>query len=387
MKTEYKIVMKIAYVYDVIYPYVKGGAEKRIYEISRRLVDRGHEVHVYGFKFWEGRDVIEKEGVYLHGVGNPVKLYVYGRRSIKEAIYFAWKVLPHLLKEKFEMIDCQEFPYFPCFSAKVCTTLKDSTLAITWLEVWGNYWYEYLGFMGLFGKKIEKMVSRLTNLNIAISDNVKRSLELLGLKSVIVVPCGVNFNEIRKIKKSKYISDVVFAGRLIKEKNIETLIKALSLVKEEIPDVRCMIIGDGPERGRLEMLARDLGLEKNIEFVGFLEKHEDVISYMKSSKVLVFPSTREGFGIATLEANACGLPVITVDHPANASKDLVRDKENGFVVENSAKSISSKITYLLNNEKVRKRMSLESIEFAKKFDWDVITKKVEEVYSTMGLEG
>jgi len=173
--------MKIAYIYDVIYPYVKGGAEKRIYEISKRLAERGHDVHLFGMKFWQGDDVIENEGVYLHGVCKSMKLYVDGRRSIWEAAYFALKLLPKLMKERFDVIDCQEFPYLPCFTAKVHSMTTGSALVITWLEVWGNYWYDYLGKMGLFGKTIEKFTTKLTNLNIAISNTTKRNLEKIGL--------------------------------------------------------------------------------------------------------------------------------------------------------------------------------------------------------------
>ena len=89
--------MKIAYVYDVIYPYVKGGAEKRIWELSKRLARKGHEVHIFGMKFWAGGDVFTNDGVHLHGICEPKELYVEGRRSIKEAIYFARKLISPLL--------------------------------------------------------------------------------------------------------------------------------------------------------------------------------------------------------------------------------------------------------------------------------------------------
>jgi hypothetical protein len=59
--------MKIAVVYDVIYPYVKGGVEKRVWDLAVRLACRGHEVHLYGMKFWDGEDIINHEGVFLHG--------------------------------------------------------------------------------------------------------------------------------------------------------------------------------------------------------------------------------------------------------------------------------------------------------------------------------
>ena len=85
--------MEIAYIYDAVYPWVKGGAEKRVYELSQRMARRGHTVHCYGMKWWQGENVIQRDGVHLHGICEPRPLYSGGRRSMKEAAYFAGKVL------------------------------------------------------------------------------------------------------------------------------------------------------------------------------------------------------------------------------------------------------------------------------------------------------
>ena len=85
--------MKIAHVRDTLYPYAKGGAQKRVWEISKRLANRGHEMHLFGMKYWDGEDIIMRDGVYLHGVCEPQKLFAGGRRSIKEGIFVAWKQL------------------------------------------------------------------------------------------------------------------------------------------------------------------------------------------------------------------------------------------------------------------------------------------------------
>src|SRR4030043_614907 len=116
--------MKIAFVYDAIYPYVKGGVEKRVWELAVRLSCRGHEVHLFGMKFWQGEDIIISEGVILHGVCPAQKLYNNGRRTIWQALNFSIRLISPLLKEKFDIIDCQQFPYFSCFSAKLLSTLK-----------------------------------------------------------------------------------------------------------------------------------------------------------------------------------------------------------------------------------------------------------------------
>ena len=371
--------MKIAQIRDTIYPYTKGGAQKRVWEISKRLASRGHEVHLFGMKYWDGEDVIVKEGVYLHGVCEPQKLFVGGRRSIKGAIFFSYKVLFPLSKEDFDIIICDAL-YLHCFSAKVCSSLKRTPLVITWHEVWNDYWYEYLGKKGVFGKAVERMTAHLTDKMVAVSERTKKDLERIGVrKEIKVIPNGIDFGEIEMIKASDEESDVIFAGRLIKEKNVDVLIKAVKLVRKEIPDIKCMIIGDGPEKSKLEKLNSDLKMDNNIRFMGFLEDYDDVISYMKSSKVFVLPSTREGFGIVAMEANACGLPVVTVNHKRNAACDFINNG-NGFVCELSVQDIAEKLFMGLDG---REDMKGRCIESAKRYKWDKVVNLTESTYKEL----
>ena len=375
--------MKIAYVYDAVYPWIKGGGEKRIYEISKRLVEKGHEVHWYGMKWWDGNSTIEQNGVYLHGVCEPRELYVEGRRSIKEAIYFAWKVLPHLLRGEIDIADCQAFPYFPCFSAKMHSLFKRAPLIITWYEVWDDYWYEYLGRKGVFGKVTERLTSKLPNTTtITISEKVKNDLISIGVNNekISVIPDGIDFEGIRGIKPSTKRYDLLYAGRLIKHKNVDVLIRAIDIVKKKMPDIKCGIIGDGPEMENLKKLTRNVNLEKNIEFLGFLEEAKDVIAYMKSSKVFVLPSTREGAGLVTLEANACGLPVITVNHEKNAAVEVVINEENGFICELSDRAIAKKILVAFDKGE---DMEMKCIDFSRKYDWNRMADLTESTYEEL----
>jgi len=380
--------MKIAYIYDAVYPWVKGGAEKRIYEIGKRLADKGHEVHWYGIGWWfEGNNgrTIDHDGIILHGVCEPMQLYVDGRRSIKEAIYFAEKLLPKLVKERFDVIDCQEFPYFPCFTAKVHSLLRRTPIIITWYEIWGDYWFEYLGKKGIFGYLIEKITLKLPDLIIANSEKIKDDLTSVGVDTnkIKVSPNGIDYQWISEISPKNEELDILYAGRLIEHKNVDVLIKAINIVKKEIPDIKCGVIGDGPERERLERLSKDLGLENNVKFFGFLEKSEEVLAYMKSSKVFALPSMREGSPVTAVEANACGLPVITVDHPNNGTVSLIKEGENGFICELNEESMAEKIVLLLADESLRSQMSKRSVEHAKRYDWNVITRDLEKIYGAL----
>ena len=373
--------MKIAYVYDAIYPWIKGGAEKRIYEISKRLAERGHEVHLYGIKWWDGERDIAVDGVYLHGIGKWDNLYVNGRRSIKEGLYFGLKTLTGL-KGDFDIIDCQEFPYFSCFSAKIRSLLKKSELVITWYEIWGDYWFEYLGKKGFFGWSVERTTAKIPHLAIPISEKIKEDLKSLGVSEEImrVVPNGVDFYGLQGIKPFSERFDVIYVGRLISHKNVGVLLKAISEVKEEIPDVKCGIIGDGPEMNKLKVLSRELELNDNVKFFSFIESDEEVYARMKASKVFVLPSTREGFPNTILEANSCGLPAIIVRHKNNAGVGVVKEGYNGFILNLSPEEIAKRIICLLQDENARDKLSRNALEFAKMHDWNVIVDKIERVY-------
>src|SRR5471030_2419059 len=115
--------IKIAFVYDAIYPYVKGGAERRYFEIGKCLSSKNYQVHLYGMKFWKGPDVIYKDGLYLHGICKAKPLYTKnGRRSIQQALYFGINCLK-LINEDFDIIDCCGFPYFSLFACKIAALL------------------------------------------------------------------------------------------------------------------------------------------------------------------------------------------------------------------------------------------------------------------------
>ncbi|CUX77291.1 glycosyltransferase family 4 protein [Thermococcus chitonophagus] len=359
-------------MYDVIYPWVKGGVEKRIHELAVRLARR-HEVHVYGYKLWDGPEVIEREGIFYHGTVKLKSLYAGGRRSILPPLLHSLKLLRAMKRERFDVIDCQAAPYFPAYSLKI---LNKENVFITWHEFWGDYWEEYLGFLGNFGKIIEKGLIALADKHVAVSVKTKLDLYKAGLRSdVPVVPNGIDYERIKSIKPAEEKSDVIFVGRLIKEKNVDLLLHSMKILKTEIPDLKIIIIGDGPERARLEMLSKSLGLSGNVRFLGFLERYEDVIAHMKASKVFAFPSTREGFGIVVLEANASGLPVITVDHRMNASKYLIVPGKNGLVVNLDPWDFAKGILRALWGN-----VGSASKKIAAKYSWDRIVRLWEAVF-------
>jgi L-malate glycosyltransferase len=377
--------MKIGFVYDAIYPYLKGGGERRIYEVARRLSARGHEVHLIGMKGWTGPDSLERDGLIYRSVGRAIPLYhSSGRRSIREALGFGLQALRLLSFERFDVIDCGQWPYFHLLAARVYCWLRSCPMVVSWYEVWGRHWYEYLGYFGFAGSLVEKTFVHLPDRIFAVSDATRRDLIHSGARPNVVetIPNGIDYKRICSIIPPSTKYHVSYIGRLKNHKNVDVLVEAIALAKISIPDVSAVIIGDGPENTMLREKARSLGVAQNVTFTGAIEDFDAAIRLLKSSLLFVNPSTKEGGGSITLfEANACGLPVIAVRCPHGIDPDLIREGENGyFVDELSAQKIADKLIALLDNNETREANALQAKKMAAQYDWDVVADQHENAY-------
>lgn len=374
--------MRVAFVYDAVFPWEKGGAQKRVWELAKRLTG-DHDVHLYGMHYWDGPAVMERDGITYHGVCEPGELYVEGRRSIPQAIRFARKLARPLLAERFDIVDCQQSPYFPVFPAKAHELVRRSNLVVTWYEVWDDYWYDYLGRKGVFGKSVERLAVRLPRTIIPISEAIREDLVSFGRrKGLEVVPNGVDFQGLQEIPRADTDWDVIYVGRLAEHKNVDVLLNAIARASDRLGrEVQTCIIGDGPERERLERHAVSVGVGDTVSFLGFVEADEDVIGHLKAATVFVLPSTREGFPNTILEANGCGVPSIVISHPENGATAVVEDGETGYVTEFSADAIADRIATVVSAKAERDRLSSGALKFAEAHDWDVIVDQLTRVYS------
>jgi glycosyltransferase involved in cell wall biosynthesis len=371
--------LKVALVYDAIYPYIKGGGEKRFYEIGARLVKEGMEVHLYGMKLWEGPKVIKRDGMYLHGIMKRRPLYnKSGNRTIIQAFLFGLACLK-LFNEDLDVIDCCGFPYFSLFSCKIVTLVRRKALYATWFEVWGkDYWNQYLRKLGFIGYWVERTAVKLPSHIISTSEHTSDSLfNTFNIQSV-VIPNGISLKSIKDVLPSKKHFDIIYVGRLMSFKNINLIFEALAQIKYNNKTLTCCIIGEGPAKLGLQNLAKDLGIADQINWLGFLEKSEDVYANIKASKMFILPSAREGFGIVAIEANACGVPVLTANYPANAAKDLIQEGVNGYVFKPETTELAKLIEEKIDNTR---EFNKRTVKVAKKYDWDILAKQLSIIYT------
>jgi glycosyltransferase involved in cell wall biosynthesis len=367
--------MDIAFVSNVVYPFVTGGAEKRIYEFGTRLVDRGHRVTVYGRQFWDGAEEMTYDGMQLRAVAKERDLYVNGRRSLGEAVGFAAALWPPLCRHiaEHDVVVTSVFPYFPVISAATLTFPRDVPLVTTWHECWREYWWEYLGSSGIGGIAVERLVANLPQQPIAVSSLTADRVAAIGPERdrITVVPNGIDYARIRNTEPVADGFDILFVGRLIEAKRVGTLLRAVASSGRE---PRIGVIGDGPERDRLERLANALDIAPQVSFLGFLEKHDRVLAHLRRADVFVSPSVREGFGLTLVEAMAADCTVVAVDHPCSAAAEVVDDA--GFLVGPGITSLQRGIERALAGD----RPSAPPTQRAQVYGWGRITDKAESAY-------
>jgi glycosyltransferase involved in cell wall biosynthesis len=367
----------VAFVTDAIYPYHQGGKEVRYHELTRRLADRA-SVHVYTMRWWQGSPVRREGGVTYHAISPRLPLYKNGRRSVTQALVFAACCLK-LAWRRFDVIEADHMPYLQLLPLRLVATLRRRRLVVTWHEVWGPvYWRSYLGGAG--GRVawwLEHLSMRLPDAIIAASSHTAERLRayLPPDRRVLVAPNGVDVELISGARPEPVRSDVVAVGRLIRHKRLDMLLDAVALLKRRGTEVFCRIVGDGPESGALHGRAAALGIADLIDFRDDVKDQEQLYGHLKAASVFVFPSEREGFGIALLEALATGLPVITTSAPDNLARHLAARSSRGVVCDPSSEALADAIQNVLRGEGPDRG---EDDEWIAEFHWERVVDRVAE---------
>jgi glycosyltransferase involved in cell wall biosynthesis len=369
--------VNISFVSDAVYPYNKGGKEKRLHELSTRLSKRGHDVHIYTMHWWFSPELDRVEdGVTLHAISRLYPMYSGDRRSIKEGLLFALACFK-LFKVNFEILDVDSMPFFPIFSCWLVCLLRRKKFYATWHEALSlSDWTDYMGTAGVVAALIERLSIQLPHNVIAASGHTGRMirLQLHRARRVTVNPSGVDTQMLARVQPATTTCDVLYTGRFVKDKNVDKLVSAIAIVAETNPAISCIIVGHGIEKPVLQKQIQKLKLSRNVTLIDPLPKASDVYGFMKAAKVFCLPSVREGFGIVALEALACGTPVVTTDAHANAAQYLI-DGTNGTVITLSPPNLATAIKHWIDTPR-----RADIADRAAPYDWDAITARQAEIY-------
>ena len=221
-------------------------------------------------------------------------------------------------------------------------------------------------FMGMIAVLL---TLRIASGVICVSEDLESRVQRLGAKSTVVIPSPLL---LPRYKTNVHGKDrqIVSVARLVPIKGMSYLIKAMVHVNGSL-----VIIGNGPERRRLELLSRHLELSDRVFFTGWINDRSRVLDYLRQATVFVLPSLSEGLPRVLIEAMACGLPVVATD--VGGVPEAVVDGVNGLLVPpRDEKALAEAIEYVFNDVDFQRRTSVENMKAATEYLPSIIGQKV-----------
>jgi glycosyltransferase involved in cell wall biosynthesis len=330
--------MRICVIYDCLFPFTVGGAERWYRNLAERLTSDGHEVTYLTLRQWDRGDPPAIDGVRVVAVGPRMALYTGERRRILPPLVFGLGVLWHLLRHgrRYDVVHTCAFPYFSLLAAALLRPVRRYALVVDWFEVWSRaYWHDYLGgLQGRIGALVQQACAAVPQRAFCFSELHASRLREEELRGPITVLRGLYAGSPEPAPVRAADPLVVFAGRLIPEKRVTLGVAAVVRAAERIEGLRGVFYGDGPERSKLREAIAEHGAESIVSAPGFADGAL-VDADMRRALCMLLPSRREGYGMVVVEASAHATPSIVIAGEDNAATELVLDGVNGVVVSSA----------------------------------------------------
>jgi glycosyltransferase involved in cell wall biosynthesis len=328
--------MRVCVVYDCLFPYTVGGGERWYRNLAERLARDGHEVTYLTLRQWNrGEKITLDEQVRVLTAGPRMQLYTKaGRRRIMPPLVFGVGVLLHLLRRgrRYDVVHTSSFPYFSLLAAALVQPLMRFRLMVDWFEVWSRaYWTDYLGgARGRIGALVQRLCARVPQRAFCFSELHAMRLREEGLRGPVTVLRGLYADTIAPATPRPADAVVVFAARLIPEKQVTLGVAAIALAAPRIEGLRGEFFGDGPDRAALDAAIAEHGLQEIVSAPGFADA-ETLDAEMRRALCVLLPSRREGYGLVVVEAAARGTPSVVVAGDDNAATELIEEGVNGTI--------------------------------------------------------
>lgn len=377
--------MKIAMFTDTYEPQANG-VVKSIKEFSNQMRKCGHEVYIFS-----------PESPQFSAISR----FVRSMKSIPFIKYPGYRVAipysvfidPIFRKIKFDVVHVHT-PFSLGVAGMILAKYHKIPLVGTFhtmIPEYVHYFIERLRRFGyakhLTGKAMWKYCSWFYNrcdYVIAPTPEIKRLLGKKGFrKDIHVVPTGVNIKKVGNSKtalKRKYGFNsnkiILHIGRITKEKNIVVIIDALKELLKKDKKIKFVIASDGPYRPELENYTKELGLEENVIFTGYISPRK-LYDLYKLSDVFVMASKTETQGLVLLEAVTNYVPIVVMNYPVIS--DFVRKNKVGLIANQN--NFSNMVYKALNNKTLRNRFNKNGEKLLCRYDMKTCSKKLLDVYS------
>jgi glycosyltransferase involved in cell wall biosynthesis len=376
--------MKIAMVTEYLASRDKprfGGVDSRTINIARNL-GSNNDVYVITSR-QEGMEQIEEfDGVTLIRTGKQRRMVQGG--AYLDRLRFSRQVMDEIAILKPDIVDAIGFVSFPG-GFKGAHALGIPNVASV-MEIWNGNWIQNMGLIdGLIGHQLERYYLRFPfDAYVCISHATKQDLmEKIGIPedNIHIVYPGIDLSLYRSIipREKSASPTLITISRLVRYKKLDMLIHAVRFLKRDYPDIRLKIVGEGPEEPYLRRLAEELGVTGNIDFLGKIDKYQDLIALLKQSDVFVLPSITEGFGMVIIEAMAAGIPYVASAIPT--IREVTQEGTGGLLFEpRSVADLTHHIARLLGDPVLRADIVRNNDMVIHQYDWKEVSRGLEHMY-------
>lgn len=325
-------------------------------------------------RYWERIDIIvpRVKGPVVHELFGNVFLHISPWPLWLHPWWFLKKAKELYRQQKFNLMTVQDFAPFYNGIAAWLLWRKIKVPYLLELHHLSGYprasglkeWF----YRGLTKLLLAWDVAKASRVRIVNQTAMPALLRRLGIPSdkLVYIPAIYIDTKIFQPRPLAKQYDLIWAGRLEKNKNLDSLIKAVALLKKQFPLIRLLVVGVGSEQLALQRLVGYYGLKDNVVFDGWLKTAGDLVERLNQSKIFINPSFSEGGPRVALEAMACGLPVVTTR--VGLMLDIIRDGENGVFCDWGPTAMTHAISNLLVNELQQKKMSSAGLVIAKRFE-------------------
>ncbi|MEQ1688982.1 MAG: glycosyltransferase, partial [Sphingopyxis sp.] len=292
--------MRICIVYDCLFPWTVGGAERWYRGLAEAYAAAGHQVTYLTMRQWAHDDPPVLAGVEVVAVAPRMALYDGEKRRTLPPLIFGLGVLLHLIRRgsRYDVVHGASFPFFSLLATGLIRPFAGYRIIVDWFEVWTkDYWRSYLGRLGVIGWTVQRLCAAVPQMAFSFSRlHAARAIALgVGGRNVELLEGLYAGPSLTKARPAAEPSEIVYAGRMIPEKQVPLLVEALAIIMTENADLRATLIGRGPEHDSVASRIAAHGLGERIALPGFVAEDalEDALC---RAALIVQPSTREGYG-------------------------------------------------------------------------------------------
>jgi len=324
-----------------------GGIAQHVQGLTKFLKKNGHEV-----------EIISSENTFTI----PIK-------GLKNPSFMLSSYLKSKFKKNFDIVHAHNIPAaFAMKNIKAKKILTQHGIFSQQIDLLhGNT-------TGNLSNKFEKNALKWADAITVISKEAHEYYTKLGFKT-IQISNAINLKNLPQDKDRRFEKQIIFVGRLSKEKGTETIIE---ISKKLSNDMNLIIVGSGPESEKIKKISET---QDNIHYLGY-QTHENSIKLIRGSDILIQPSLHEGISTTILEAMACKIPIIASNVGGN--KELILDNQNGFLINpESADETIKKIIMILEDELLAKKFGEKSFELIQNYEWSKIGEKYLKLYQSL----